>query len=329
MYFNLTEQEILNLANSSNSLTELAKHLKINPSHKNLQSLTSVLISLSYDMTSFKSKNVSSLNDPQKLEQIVKESFTYSDVLRKFKLSITGGNQNTLRFYIKKFNISVDHFNSKQFLLESKYRGKRTYEEIFCINSEASGEVAKNYILKSKLMEYKCKECGNDGSWNGKPITLQLEHINGNNRDHRIENLIFLCPNCHSQTNTYGSKNRKRKDIKSKEHISIIPVIERDIHNLFTKLPLFNNIDEVLKEYNLQTHSQTRKKFINLLERYNDEINVKEFRKKLIIPKKITYPSLEDLIKSIKEKGYSATAREIGCSDNAIRKYLKKHNIKI
>ena len=58
-------------------------------------------------------------------------------------------------------------------------------------------------------MEYKCsgKDCCNKGEWLGKPLVLQLDHINGVRDDHRLENLRFLCPNCHSQTDTYGGKN--------------------------------------------------------------------------------------------------------------------------
>ena len=64
-------------------------------------------------------------------------------------------------------------------------------------------------ILDNNLLDHSCKHCGIDGNWNGKPLTLQLDHVNGNNTDHRIGNLRFLCPNCHTQTKTYGSKNKR------------------------------------------------------------------------------------------------------------------------
>ena len=62
-------------------------------------------------------------------------------------------------------------------------------------------------LLKEHLLEYKCGICGNKGEWNGFPLTLQLDHINGIHTDHRLENLRFLCPNCHSQTETFSGKN--------------------------------------------------------------------------------------------------------------------------
>jgi hypothetical protein len=65
----------------------------------------------------------------------------------------------------------------------------------------------KNRLINENLIEKKCKICGID-QWMGKEITLQLDHINGINNDHRLENLQLLCPNCHSQTETYCGKNR-------------------------------------------------------------------------------------------------------------------------
>ena len=53
--------------------------------------------------------------------------------------------------------------------------------------------------------------CGNQGSHNGRPLTLQLDHVNGVNNDHRLENIRLLCPNCHTQQDTYAGKNKPRK----------------------------------------------------------------------------------------------------------------------
>ena len=68
--------------------------------------------------------------------------------------------------------------------------------------------------LRTRLIEegYKSKrcECCGNTQWLGKPISLEVDHINGISTDHRIENLKILCPNCHAQTDTYRGKNIKK-----------------------------------------------------------------------------------------------------------------------
>lgn len=66
-------------------------------------------------------------------------------------------------------------------------------------------------LVKEGLKEYKCECCGIGNTYNGKPISLELNHIDGDNSNHRLENLELLCPNCHSQTDTYRSKKLKFK----------------------------------------------------------------------------------------------------------------------
>lgn len=90
-------------------------------------------------------------------------------------------------------------------------------EDLFVENSKYTGTVARERIKKNNLIEYKCAICGNEGFHFGKKLTLQLDHINGFNRDHRLENLRFLCPNCHTQQPTSYGSNKPKKEIKKCE----------------------------------------------------------------------------------------------------------------
>jgi Zn finger protein HypA/HybF involved in hydrogenase expression len=85
---------------------------------------------------------------------------------------------------------------------------------VFVENSTYARHNLKRRIIKQKLIPYECEDCGTGDEWNGKPISLQLEHKNGVHNDNRLENLCFLCPNCHSQSDTYAGKNKKLRRVQ-------------------------------------------------------------------------------------------------------------------
>ena len=67
----------------------------------------------------------------------------------------------------------------------------------------------KQRLIRAGILENRCQDCGLS-EWRGKRLSIQIDHINGVRDDNRLENLRMLCPNCHSQTETFGSRNRKR-----------------------------------------------------------------------------------------------------------------------
>jgi hypothetical protein len=103
--------------------------------------------------------------------------------------------------------------SGKTFLTDDRIKSIFNKEEVFIENSKVRRGRIKELIIKENLIEYKCDGCGNCGEWMGKKIVLDLDHINGVNNDNRLENLRFLCPNCHSQTSTYKGRNVKNKNI--------------------------------------------------------------------------------------------------------------------
>lgn len=130
------------------------------------------------------------------LASIINESISYSECLQKLNLAPAGGNYSTLQRKIEKFDLDTSHFLSQA---HNKGKELKPLENLF-----GSIAIKKRLI---KIRGRKCEKCINS-TWNEKPIPLELEHIDGNNRNHNIENLLLLCCNCHAQTPTW--RNRKR-----------------------------------------------------------------------------------------------------------------------
>jgi len=82
-----------------------------------------------------------------------------------------------------------------------------------CENSTSSNSTIKRYLLDVMKYEYKCSICGID-TWQGESIKLELDHIDGNNKNNLIKNLRLLCPNCHSQTDNFRGKNKNSGILK-------------------------------------------------------------------------------------------------------------------
>lgn len=138
---------------------------------------------------------------------LIANKYSYSDVLRALDLGTRGGSSvDILKRRIDELGCSTEHFSKHK--SEKVLQLRKDLNEVLVENSSyLNTSSLKQRILKAGLLEYKCALCGNEGRWQGKNLVLQLDHINGIHNDHRLDNLRFLCPNCHSQTDTYAGKN--------------------------------------------------------------------------------------------------------------------------
>lgn len=132
----------------------------------------------------------------EELEPIVSSSMSYAQCLKKLGLKATGGNYVLIQRNIDKFGLDDSHMTHKVW--------NKGMELIPFEGLKGKDSIKKRLI---KYRGHKCESCKNT-DWLDKPITLELEHIDGDNRNNVKENLLLLCPNCHSQTPTW--KNRIR-----------------------------------------------------------------------------------------------------------------------
>ncbi len=148
----------------------------------------------------------------EELELVVKKSLSISDICRQLNIRPVGGNYKTIKSKLKEFDINTDHFTGGAWNQGNRFRpfgsNKRELSEILIKNSpHKTSHHLRLRLIKEGLKDNKCEECGIT-DWNGKPISLELEHVNGDNTDNRLENLKILCPNCHSQTPFFRGKNK-------------------------------------------------------------------------------------------------------------------------
>lgn len=143
------------------------------------------------------------------IEEAIKTSSTMSEAARKLSMPFSTFKRK-----------AGDHYAPNQGAKGTKKPFKRNGHSGVILTSDIlsgnyprySTNRLKKRLIKEGILKETCMTCGLFGLWNDKPLVLHLDHINGVNNDHRLNNLQLLCPNCHSQTDTYAGKNKGRKN---------------------------------------------------------------------------------------------------------------------
>ncbi|NMN99444.1 HNH endonuclease [Antrihabitans stalactiti] len=145
------------------------------------------------------------------LEEAVRNSTSYAGVIRYLGLVPAGGTHANLSRRIKKEGIDTAHFTGKGHNRGRPTSNRYSWQQVLVVRPAGSPR-AKPKMLRRALVEagvpYVCALCGVGDEWNGKQLTLHVDHINGDYLDSRLENVRFLCPNCHSQTASWAGRNR-------------------------------------------------------------------------------------------------------------------------
>jgi len=147
------------------------------------------------------------------LQKAVKKSTSVRQVLIKLNLRLAGGNYTQIKKYLEVYKIETSHFTGQAWnkgkILIGKPRIK--LEDILKKDSYFQSFKLKKRLFVAKLKPKYCEECGWKKISDDGRVPLELDHINGDSKDNRIENLRVLCPNCHSLKPTHRGRNIKKK----------------------------------------------------------------------------------------------------------------------
>ncbi len=227
------------------------------------------------------------------LKKLVEESDSISKILRYFGLENKGGNYRTLRSRLDYEGIdysSIKRGDGSNLGRKFPSNRKQPTEELLVENSIVNNSGFRRRLIKEDVLKNKCYSCGIEPFWNGTDLSLQLDHINGNNRDNRIENLRILCPNCHSQTETFAGKNNKKTNDELKTYTCKLCMIKISAGSTYCISCFRSNINNKSKEKCRKVKNR---------------------------------PSKEIILEQVNEIGYVGTGKLYGVSDNAVRKWLK------
>jgi hypothetical protein len=222
------------------------------------------------------------------LRAIVPQLTTLTDVLRHFGLRPAGGNFRLLKGWLDRWGISTDHFVGTP---SPRSREPVPLASVLVEHSRYQRSQLKQRLYETGLKQRRCEMCGQGEEWNGRPMSLILDHINGVADDNRLENLRVVCPNCAATLDTHcGRANRRIVEDQACLHCG----------ELFR--PTF-----------------ARQRYCSR------ECGTRWERKGRPIPgaRRVERPPYEELVAEVAAIGWSAVGRRYGVSDNAVRKWVR------
>ncbi|MFG2225478.1 HNH endonuclease signature motif containing protein [Streptomyces sp. NPDC048644] len=205
-----TRERLAAAASTSRTLSEALTKLGVDPKGRSRRYLRDRIRSLGVDTSHFEREGARWTREA--LEEAVARSANMCEVLRRLGLDPVGGQHTHISRRIRSLGVDTSHF-TPQGRRNGTARRKRTPHELLM-------ETATRRVPSSRLEEAllalgadeRCAGCGTGAVWRHRPLPLEVDHVDGDWRNNRRENLRLLCPNCHSATDTYRGRNKRRRN---------------------------------------------------------------------------------------------------------------------
>lgn len=230
----------------------------------------------------------------EQAKEAIAASYSWAESLRKLGLCPSGGAWRVLKKYADLWDISTDHFDPARCIEGNLRLPARPLDEVLVQNSTYSRQHVKRRLFKEGLKEPMCEMCGQGEMWQGRPMGMILDHINGVRNDHRLQNLRIVCPNCAATLDTHcGRKNRVEKAKRPCRRCGT-PFVPGRPQQRYCSRDCGTRWDR----------SKLR-------------------GKPKPASRRVGRPPYEQLLAEIEATGYCAVGRKYGVSDNAVRKWVR------